>query len=516
MNYMKRPEIVPTRSIVLILGNQLFDPKYFSKIEIDKKSTVFFMREDQELASYFKFHKHKIIFFFAAMRAYRDELLAEGYVVHYEEFKNAEVATSGQNYESALLNFLEKNKIKSAFCFEIEDKFFETRILTLFKKAKISLSTWQSPMFLTSREQFKTYLGSTRKPFMKTFYEFQRKRLNILMKEDDKPVGGAYSFDAENRLALPKDKVTPKLPPFKPDKNILDVIQVVRKSFDSHPGHEENFWLPVDRSSARKWLNSFLSDRLFDFGPYEDALAPHSEFVFHSVLTPFLNCGLLTPHEVIKVTLAYAKKNNTPLASLEGFIRQIIGWREFVRGIYQNFSEKQDKENFWNHKRNLSSLWYGGETGVPPLDETIKRVLKRGYAHHIERLMVIGSLMLLLEVNPKEAHRWFMEMFIDSSDWVMGPNVYGMALFSDGGIFATKPYICGSNYLRKMGGYPKGAWCDGVDGLYWQFVKKHENYFLKNPRLSMMARSAQKIPDDRWLIINKAANELREKLTVKT
>jgi deoxyribodipyrimidine photolyase-related protein len=157
-------------------------------------------------------------------------------------------------------------------------------------------------------------------------------------------------------------------------------------------------------------------------------------------------------------------------------------------------------------------LWYQGNTGIPPLDESIRRVLQRGYAHHIERLMIIGSLMLLLEIHPHEAHRWFMEMFVDSSDWVMGPNVYGMAIFSDGGIFATKPYICGSNYLRKMGGYSKGAWCDGVDGLYWQFIHKHEDYFTKNPRLSMMARTAQKISKERWQTLNAAAKYLRQKL----
>lgn len=272
--------------------------------------------------------------------------------------------------------------------------------------------------------------------------------------------------------------------------------------------------MPVDRVAARRWLLTFLKERLYEFGPYEDAIAPQSEFVFHSVLTPFLNCGLLTPAEVVKTTLAYVEKNEIPLASLEGFIRQVIGWREFIRGIYQNFSEKQDIEIFWKHTHKLSDRWYRGETGIPPLDETLRRVLKRGYAHHIERLMIVGSLMLLLEVDPKEAHRWFMEMFVDSSDWVMGPNVYGMALFSDGGIFATKPYICGSNYLRKMGGYAKGDWCDGVDGLYWQFIKKHEDFFLKNPRLSMMARSCQKITPERWNILSKAAQELRKKLVV--
>lgn len=470
------------------------------------------MREDRELASYFKFHKHKIIFFFAAMRTYRDELEAMGFKVHYEEYKTTKLTKD--SYESALSLFLKKKKITSASAFEIEDKFFEKRISKIFQKEKIPLTFWVSPMFVTSRQQFKSYLGSSKRPFMKTFYESQRKRLNILIK-DNKPVGGAWSFDAENRLALPKNKQTPGLPKFKPSPVINEVLALVEKEFPDHPGRAEDFWLPVDRIQARKWLDNFISERLYDFGAYEDAIAPHSEFVFHSVLTPFLNCGLLTPEEVVQATLSHAKKHDIPLSSLEGFIRQVIGWREFVRGIYQNFSDKQDVTNFWNHKNKLSPLWYKGETGVPPLDETLRRVVKRGYAHHIERLMIVGSLMVLLEVDPKEAYKWFMEMFIDSSDWVMGPNVYGMALFSDGGIFATKPYICGSNYLRKMGGYPKADWCEGVDGLYWQFIKKHESFFIKNPRLSMMARSCQKIPKERWVILNTAAKELKKKLVVE-
>lgn len=501
------------KQLILILGNQLFDPKFFLDKEIDPKKTVFFIREDRELASYYQFHKHKIIFFFAAMRTYKDELESLGYTVHYEEFDETLNTTKKAGFEKALDAFINKNKIESAFGFEIEDKFFEDRILKFFSTKKINFKTWQSPMFLTTRKDFEAYLKSSRRPFMKTFYESQRKRLKILM-DGNRPRGGAWSFDSENRLALPKDKKTPSLPKVELTKNIKVVSKLVDNHFSKHPGEVEDFWLPVDRKNSKKWLNSFLVDRLKEFGPYEDAIAPHSEFVFHSVLTPFLNCGLLTPAEIINETIKFSEKNDVPLASLEGFIRQVIGWREFIRGIYQNYSDKQETTNFWKHEKKLTSSWYEGNTGIPPLDETIRRAKKRGYAHHIERLMIVGSIMLLLEVDPHEAHRWFMEMFIDSSDWVMGPNVYGMALFSDGGIFATKPYICGSNYLRKMGGYPKADWCDGVDGLYWQFIKKHESFFLKNPRSSMMARSCQKISKERWKILNQAAKGLREKLTI--
>ncbi|HEX7675918.1 MAG TPA: cryptochrome/photolyase family protein [Bdellovibrio sp.] len=496
-------------NLFLVLGNQLFDPAQLAKIKIDKRSTLFFMREDRELATYYRFHKHKIIFFFAAMRTYRDELIKAGYKVHYQEIGHDSIS-----YEDALDRWLKDNPVTSAFGFEIEDKFFETRIINFFKKKKLPFRCFESPMFLTSRPEFKAYLSQHKRPFMKTFYEHQRKRLKILVNAGA-PTGGIWSFDTENRLALPKNQPTPSLPNPINSPIVQTVINLVNENFSEHPGDAEEFWLPVDRQGAKSWFHIFLTERLAQFGPFEDAIPMHSEFVFHSVLTPFLNCGLLTPNEVIDEAIHFSQQQDIPLPSLEGFVRQIIGWREFIRGIYQNFDIEQKTKNFWGHQNKLSELWYEGSTGIPPLDETIRRVVKRGYAHHIERLMVAGSLMLLLEVHPDAAYRWFMEMFVDSSDWVMGPNVYGMAMFSDGGIFATKPYICGSNYLRKMGGYPQGDWCDGVDGLYWGFVRKHEKFFLKNPRLSMMAKSSRNISEAKWLRINAAAEALKKRLVIK-
>ncbi len=490
---------------LLILGNQLFASEHF---KMHKKDLKIFIREDFELCTYYKFHKHKIIFFLASMRTYAEELRRAGFEVHYEELKK-----NKQPYEKHFLNFLKANKITNVLHFEIEDKFFETRIIKALDKEKIKTEALPSPMFLTPRSEFSKYLKSGKRPFMKTFYERQRKRLNILVDQKLNPVGGQWSFDEANRLKLPADLTPPLLPKTKASALTLEVSKLCDKSFASHPGDSKDFWLPVDRKGAKLWLQQFLKDRLCFFGPYEDALPSHSEFVFHSVLTPFLNTGLLTPEEVVEETLSFAKEKKISIASVEGFIRQVIGWREFVRGIYQNFSEKQDTTNFWNHKGRLTPHWYEGNTQIPPLDASLKKIIHYGYAHHIERLMVIGSLMLLLEVDPKEAHRWFMEMFIDSSDWVMGPNVYGMALFSDGGIFATKPYICGSNYYRKMGAYKTGDWCDGVDGLYWQFIEKHKSFFLKNPRLSMMARSIEKMDPVRKKKIFGAANILRETLT---
>ncbi len=492
--------------LIIILGNQLFDPKKWPS-SLKGKKTIF-MREDRELCTYYKFHKHKIIFFLAAMRAFKDELDQHGHNVHYEELSN-----DGLTYDESLIRFIKKSKFKKVFIFETEDKFFEKRLEQTLLKTKVEFEVITSPMFLTSRDQFKTYLGLYKKPFMKNFYEKQRKQFKILIDAQDKPIGGQWSFDDQNRFPLPAKIVPPLLPKVLLSRHVIAVKKICEENFADHPGRADEFWLPVQREEAVKWLSHFLKEKLASFGPFEDALALHSDFVYHSVLTPFLNTGLLTPLEVVQAALKKAQKQSIPLASLEGFIRQIIGWREFIRGIYQNFSEKQDKENFWKHKRKLSKVWYHGGSTLPQLERTLEKVFKFSYCHHIERLMVLGNLMLLLEVEPKAAHSWFMEMFVDSSDWVMGPNVYGMALFSDGGIFATKPYICGSNYWRKMSKEPAGEWCDGVDGLYWRFIDKHRIFFCKNPRLSMMVKSFDKISTERKDKIFKAADDLQKQLT---
>jgi deoxyribodipyrimidine photolyase-related protein len=224
-----------------------------------------------------------------------------------------------------------------------------------------------------------------------------------------------------------------------------------------------------------------------------------------------MNLGLLTPYAIIQETLAFAKIKKTPLNSLEGFVRQIIGWREFMRGIYQHYEKKLMSDNFFQHKRKLKKSWYDGTTGIVPLDHTIQNCLQYGYSHHIERLMVVSNIMNLSGVHPLEAYRWFMEMYVDSSDWVMAPNVMGMGLFSEGGIFATKPYICGSAYILKMSDHPKGEWCEVMDGLYWRFIDRNKNFFLKNYRLAMMAKLLEKMdPIRKKRIFSKADQFIQE------
>lgn len=491
------------KKALLILGDQLFPHKFYEPHK-DKKV---FMAEDLELCTHYKYHKHKIAFFLASMRTYADELKEKEFSVHYEKFSEV-------SFSKRLKVWLVKNKITNITVPEIQDKFFETEMLDLFKSLKLEVEILESPMFLCSRQEFKNYLFYHPKPFMKSFYEKERKRLNILMTTKGKPEGGHWSYDVENRKKAPKVLTNKELVKHSPTKHLEEVTKIVNKHFADHPGEMEDFWLPTDRKSSLKALRFFLKHHMADFGDYQDAITNRSPFMYHSVISPALNNGLLTPDEVIhEVLRAYEKDDKIPLHSVEGFIRQVMGWREFVRGIYQNYSDVEEKSNFFKHKGKLTEAWYNGTTGIPPVDDAIIKAKKYGYCHHIERLMILSNIMLLSELDPREVHKWFMELFVDSADWVMGPNVYGMGQFSDGGLFATKPYISGSNYVLKMSDYKKGEWCDVWDGLFWRFIGKHSEFFNKNPRLNMMVRTLEKMKPERKKELNKLAEEFIKRTT---
>ena len=396
--------------------------------------------------------------------------------------------------------------------YQIEDKFFEKRIINFCKKNNCEIQFLESPMFLNTRDDFINYLSKIKKPFMATFYKQQRINKNILM-QNDKPLGDKWSYDEDNRKKIPNNLDVPIIENFKEDSVVSEVKKMVDQLFSNHPGDVKNFWLGSSRKDALKVIDSFINKKITNFGDYEDAVRKNDPFLFHSILSPYLNIGLITPSEVIKKIMNSNSNKKIPLNSLEGFIRQVIGWREFMRGIYQNHSSKLEKTNFFKHKRKLTDDWYNGTTGIDPVDDAIKDVIKYGYTHHIIRLMHLSNVMNLSQLHPKEIYKWFMEMFVYSSDWVMTPNVYGMGTFSDGGIFSTKPYICGSNYIIKMSNYKKGDWSDIVDGLYWNFIHTNYETLSKNPRMGMVMMSYRKLSQERKVYLLKVANEFIAKKT---
>ena len=478
------------KSALLILGNQLFSIDEIKNVNPERV----FMAEDLGLSTYEKHHKLKILMIFSAMREKRDELKNNNIDIDYIEIEDPDFILS---YEEKLEKYIKKNNIKTLNIFEIEDKSFEKRIINFTKKHNLNLIISTSPMFLIKREDFLDLKGKSKVIRMGNFYKNVRKKLNILVDENQKPIGGKWSFDDENRKKIPKGLNIPDLLEMQISKYVEELKPIISKKFNNHPGKMDDIWMPFNRVEALKNLDYFISAKFNNFGPYEDAILSNDSFLFHSALSPSMNIGLITPQDVVDRVLDYTKENEVPLNSVEGFIRQIIGWREFIRGVYQNYGEEQLQSNFFNFSRSLKDTWYSGDTGIPPLDDAIKFSDRYGYTHHINRLMIISNLMTLTEIHPKNIYKWFMEMYLDSSEWVMVPNVFGMGTFADGGIFSTKPYICGSNYILKMSNYKKGEWCKIVDGLYWRFFSKNMIKLKDNPRLSFMRKTFESIDQDR-------------------
>ena len=495
------------RQLILVLGNQLFPPRYLDEFD----GADVFMAEHRDLCTDVRHHKQKIVLFFAAMRAHADALRQKGFRVHYRQFDPCD----DRSYLAHLESAVDEIDAQQLVHFEIEDRPVERQIIEFAIKKCLDRRELSSPMFLCSRARFQEFAAGKQELRMADFYRGERRRLKLLLNPDGRPRGGKWSLDAENRKKLPKVIDPPQLPKCDGGTTVVEVIELVEAHFPDHPGSLDDFNWPTTRRSALYWLRSFLDERLELFGPYEDAISSRSNTVFHSVLSPALNLGLITPDEVVKAAVEYAEDHDVPLQSIEGFVRQVIGWREFIRGVYRCYGKQPGDMNFFDHQRELTDDWYKGSTGLPPLDDAIRIANQCGWTHHIQRLMVVANLMTLCEIRPTTAYRWFMEMFVDSAEWVMVPNVYGMGIFSDGGLFATKPYICGSNYLRKMSDYSKGPWCDTVDGLYWRFIDRHRDYFVSNARLALMPKALDRLDEGRRSRIFAAAEDFLATFTVQ-
>jgi deoxyribodipyrimidine photolyase-related protein len=479
---MSKPKEITTG---LILSHQLFFEHPIVKHGVDRIVMV----EESLLFNQFRFHKIKLAFHRASMKAYFDQLDTR------KEYVSAQDHLSDIR---KLIHHLADQGVNNIVVVDPTDNYLERRISQSCQQNNLELTVLDSPLFMNSRPELESFFASKTKKFFQTsWYIEQRKKREILI-VDVEPTGGKWSFDQENRKKYPKSQTPPPIPVVIENEYTREATAYVNKYYPKNPGTLERFPLfPSDRLSALEWLDQFFNLRFHGFGPYEDAIVKSEVFLHHSVLTPMLNVGLITPNEVIDRALSYAKNHNIPINSLEGFVRQIVGWREFIRGLYEHVGTKQRTKNFWGFNRPIPSSFYDGTTGIEPLDDTIKKVLNHSYCHHIERLMILGNFMLLCEFDPDEVYRWFMELFIDAYDWVMVPNVYGMSQFADGGLMATKPYISGSNYILKMSNYKKGNWQKTWDGLFWRFMDKHRDFFLSNPRLGMLVRTFDKMDADK-------------------
>lgn len=422
----------------LLFPHQLFE-------EVKNLDYKFYLIEEPRFFTDFKFHKLKLVYHRSTMKKF-----ANDNNIQYIEYKDA--------------NHFYKT-LKTVTIFYPGDHDLEKKMKKIFGK---NLNIIENPNFLVQPTEIQDIFKD--RYSHEQFYKYQRKKLDILMK-DGKPIG-KWSFDKENRKRLPKNIDIPEIKMVKKNKYIKEAITYIEKHFPKNYGSIE-FFYPIDHDSSIKWLDDFLEQRLSKFGPYEDAVNK-DPFLFHSVLSPMMNIGLLTDKIVVKRSYEYYLSHKIPIESFEGFIRQVIGWRNYVYSIYLLEGEKMRESNQLKHTFKLSKSFWEGTTGVLPIDDLIHKIVKYGYVHHIERLMFLGNFMLISRIDPKEVYRIFMEWTIDSYDWVMVPNVFGMSQFSTD-IMMKRPYFSSSNYIIKMSHYKKdGKWDKIWDALYYSFIDKHE------------------------------------------
>lgn len=467
------------KEATIIYPHQLF----LNNLALAKERVVYLV-EEPLLLTEFPVHTQKLLLHRLSMQAYKKHLTEEGYRVQYLDIQEltdsasvfAKIATDG---------------VTELHIIDTTDQWLEQRILKASQKHQFTLTRYESPLFILPKtEAVERYKKSGK--HMARFYKQLRTDTKTLLTADGEPVGGQWSFDEDNRNKLPKGCVLPDDITARTDDEIKASLGWLETVPAERYG-DTTVWVPFTHTTATKYLHEFLAERLAHFGDYEDAITTKHVRLFHSTLSPLINIGLLTPQQVLTTTIAYGEEHSIPLNNIEGFVRQVLGWREFIRASYECDGTTMRTKNFWGHTRSLPDTFWEGTTGITPIDITIKRALAHGYNHHIERLMVLGNFMLLTKTHPDAVYRWFMAMYVDAYDWVMVPNVYGMSQFADRGIFATKPYISGSSYLKKMSDLPAGEWEELWTALYWNFIGTHHKFFNSNHRLSMMPKLLEKM-----------------------
>ncbi len=469
------------RTVRLVLPHQLF------AAHLDAPAgTTFVLVEHDLLFRQYRFHTQKLVLHRASMRRFAERLRDGGYDVEQVE---TDARTTTRAATARLLRRLRPTRVE---VYDVVDDWLSRDLTAALADAGHELSAdevLETPNFLTSRRQVSDFFGGSGRSRMQDFYAWQRRRLDVLM-DGDRPRGGKWSYDEDNRKKLPQQHPVPapaRVGSAERHPEVESAIAWVGRAFPDNPGNADAFAWPTSHAEAEAGLEEFLAERFVEFGPYEDSLSTQHPFVFHSLLTPGLNVGLLSPRHVLSRALEVGERDDIPLASLEGFVRQVIGWREYMRATYHLHGRRMRTRNHLQHARPLAAGWWTAETGLDPVDHVVRGVLERGYAHHIERLMVLGNAMCLLRTDPESVHEWFMEMFVDAYDWVMVPNVHAMSQFAAGDAITTKPYVSGSNYLRKLGDYPAGDWAADWDALYWTFVRDHHDVFAGNYRSKMIA-----------------------------
>ena len=484
--------------LVLVLGDQLSEN--LSALQTaDKATDVVVMAEVAEEATYVQHHPKKIAFIFAAMRKFAARLRDDGWDVRYTQLDDTENAGS---IPGELLRRAEDADATEV----IASQPGEWRLLQALEDLPLKLTMKPDTRFVSTQDEFDAWAKGRKALRMEYFYRDMRRKTGLLMDGDD-PEGGKWNYDSENRKPAPDDIAFSGPMQFTPDEIVEEVLDLVESRFGNSFGTLRPFWFATDQTQARRALTHFITYALPRFGDFQDAMMNDNRFLYHAMISPYLNVGLLDPMEVCKAAEDAYRNGHAPLNAVEGFIRQIIGWREYVRGIYFREGPDYPRRNALNHQRKLPDFYWTGDTDMNCMSKAITQTADEAYAHHIQRLMVTGNFALLAGINPHEVHEWYLRVYIDAFEWVEAPNVVGMSQFADGGIIASKPYVSSGAYINRMSDYCKscrykvndktGKDACPFNTLYWHFLDRHSETFAKNQRMSTIYANWKRMDEDR-------------------
>ncbi|MBM96584.1 MAG: cryptochrome/photolyase family protein [Oceanospirillaceae bacterium] len=500
----------------MVLGDQLSD-SLPTLSALDPATDIILMAEVHQEASYVPHHPQKIALIFSAMRHFALSLKEQGWRVIYHSLDKHESPSLLASVQAVC----QQETIHDVVVTRCGEYRLHQHMLSWPQLLGLPVCILEDSRFLCSPAEFEQWAQGKASVRMEFFYREMRRRTGLLM-EGDQPVGGQWNFDADNRLKY-KGQV-PLPPPYQLNRDSIDadVVALVADRFASNPGSLDSFHWATTRAGARERLDFFIQHCLPNFGDYQDALVAGEPTLFHSLISPYLNCGLLEPMEVCLAAETAWYQKLAPLNAVEGFIRQIIGWREFVRGIYWLKMPDYADSNFFDHQQPLPGFFWDGETRMRCLSESINSALDHAYSHHIQRLMVIGNFATLAGLAPKLVEEWFLAIYADAYEWVELPNVAGMGLFADGGYLASKPYIASGNYINKMSDYCKQCHYQvktadqsdscPLNSLYWDFVARHRERLAGNHRMAMVYRNLDRQDPDKQRRIFARARLLIESL----
>ncbi len=515
------------RSFLIVLGDQL-DRGSAAFEGFDREQDTVWMAEVAEESTHVWTHKARIAVFLAAMRHFRDRLRGEGLTIDYTELADSPQAgepTSLAEALSASLAAARKAGRSPQKLVVVEPGEWRVRqaIEQVAREERLPLEIRNDRHFFTSVDEFADHAKGRKQLRLEYFYRPLRAKFGVLM-DDDEPVGGQWNFDAENRGAFPKTGpgMLPAPRRFEPDAITRGVLGMVATRFKDHPGSLDHFDWPVTPKDARVALDDFLEYRLANFGRYQDAMWTGEPWLWHSRLSQAMNMKLLDPRDIVAGAERAWRTGKVPLEAAEGFIRQVIGWREYVRGIYWHFMPEYIDRNTLGATAALPSFYWSAETEMNCLKDVIGQTLSLGYAHHIQRLMVTGLFAMLLGIDPKEVHRWYLAVYVDAVEWVELPNTIGMSQFADGGVMASKPYCATGAYINRMSNACKGCRFDpkkasGPEAcpfttLYWDFLARHEKLLARNQRMTMQLKNLSRKDAGELRTIRRQADSLKESL----